>query len=196
MKKIMFSSHFGLTEDVIARLKTHTRRIAPDNTPVGFWGETEAKARYKVGEIVAIAQSYKDAGVRFIPGEYDEFGCYDFPAEQTNGWNNKMFVRADLMPHQIRINDIRLERLQEISDEDCIKEGVVKVVHKCPSEVPQYITHYYPCRFFKECADSLGWGRMYDTPQKAFAVLIDMVSGEGTWESNPFVFVYEFKLIK
>ncbi len=196
MKKMMFNSHFGLTDDVIARLKTHTRRIAPDDTPIGFWGATEAKARYKVGEIVAVAQSYKDAGVRFIPGEDDEFGCYDFPAEQTNGWNNKMFVRADLMPHQIRINDIRFERLQEISDEDCIKEGVVKVVHKSPTEAPQYITRYYPCRFMKECADRLGWGRTYETPQKAYAALIDMVFGEGTWEFNPFVFVYDFNLVK
>lgn len=30
---------------------------------------------------------------------------------------------------------------------------------------------------------------------KAFAALIDKVSGKGTWDSNPWVFVYEFKLI-
>ena len=226
MKKIMFSSHFGLTEDVIARHKTQTRRII--TCPKTFKGEWVAGfhvykhqsdgailewpslynadestidggyilPKYKVGEIVAIAQSYKDAGILSIPEEDDEFGCYDFPTEQTNGWNNKMFVRADLMPHQIRINDIRVERLQEISDEDCIKEGVVKVVPKSPTKAPQYITRYYPCRFMKECADRLGWGRTYETPQKAYAALIDMISGEGTWEANPFVFVYDFNLVK
>lgn len=35
----------------------------------------------------------------------------------------------------------------------------------------------------------------FDTPREAFAALIDKVSGKGTWESNPYVFVYEFKLI-
>jgi hypothetical protein len=36
----------------------------------------------------------------------------------------------------------------------------------------------------------------YLTPRQAFAALIDKVSGKGTWESNPYVFVYEFELEK
>ena len=28
-----------------------------------------------------------------------------------------------------------------------------------------------------------------------YSVLIDKISGKGTWESNPYVFVYDFKLI-
>lgn len=48
----------------------------------------------------------------------------------------------------------------------------------------------------KEAADKLGWGRSYSTPQYAYADLIDKVSGEGTWESNPWVWVYEFELMK
>ena len=34
----------------------------------------------------------------------------------------------------------------------------------------------------------------YFSPRDAFADLIDKVSGKGTWEENPFVWVYEFKL--
>lgn len=33
-------------------------------------------------------------------------------------------------------------------------------------------------------------------PKEAFAALIDKVSSKGTWESNPYVFVYEFELVK
>lgn len=131
MKKILFSDKFGLTEAVLSGRKTQTRRIIPNRTGVrespfvlsglednhGY----ELKPKYQIGEIVAIAQSYEDAGVDFIPEEDDEFGCYDFPTQQTNGWNNKMFVRADLMPHQIRINGVRVERLQDITDEDITK---------------------------------------------------------------------------
>lgn len=156
----------------------------------------KAHAPFKVGEIVAIAQSYKDAGVIHIPCEDDEFGCYDFPAEQTHGWNNKMFVRADLMSHNIQIKGHKVERLQDISDEDCIKEGVVKVIHTIHTKKPQYLTKYYPCQYLKECADKVGWGRTYSTPRKAFATLIDKVSGKGTWDSNPYVFAYEFELVK
>ena len=36
----------------------------------------------------------------------------------------------------------------------------------------------------------------FDTPREAFAALIDKVSGKGTWESNPYVWAYEFELMK
>jgi hypothetical protein len=107
-----------------------------------------------------------------------------------------MFVKAELMPYQIKITNVRIQRLQDISDEDCLAEGVVKIVHSIPTKAPQYITGYYPSMLLKEAADKLGWGRSYSTPQYAYADLIDKVSGEGTWESNPWVWVYEFELMK
>lgn len=38
-----------------------------------------------------------------------------------------------------------------------------------------------------------GW---YNTQREAFAILIDKVSGRGTWERNPWVVVCEFELVK
>lgn len=35
-----------------------------------------------------------------------------------------MYVRAEMMPHQIRIIGIRCERLRDISDASCLKEGI------------------------------------------------------------------------
>lgn len=32
--------------------------------------------------------------------------------------------------------------------------------------------------------------------QEAYAALIDKISGKGTWEGNPWVFVYDFELVK
>lgn len=92
-----------------------------------------------------------------------------------------MFVRADLMPHHIRITDIKIERLQDISDEDCLKEGIFKW-DAGQKDIPFYSFHY------ADIPD-------YSNPCDAFAELIDKVSGKGTWESNPYVFVYEFELI-
>ncbi len=212
MKKILFNDKFGLTEAVLSGRKTQTRRIIPKSllnacdlteNPIVFrdanddwWDLRKSKYAYQVGEIVAVAQAYKDAGVIHIPCEDDEFGCYDFPAEQTHGWDNKILVRANLMPHQIRITNVRVEKLQEISDEDCLKEGVVKIVHRISTEAEQYTTRYYPCQYLKDCADDVGWGLTYATPQQAYAHLIDAISGKETWASNPHVFVYDFELIK
>lgn len=100
-----------------------------------------------------------------------------------------MFVRSDLMPHQIRITGIRCERLQDISDEECLREGVgVSATDNLvgfPIAIP---FNYYIGRDEK--------GYRYVTPREAFSVLIDKISGRGTWQSNPYVWVYEFELIK
>ena len=104
--------------------------------------------------------------------------------EMGAGWNNKLFVRADLMPHHIRITDIKVERLQNISDEDSLKEGINK--GQCGS----VDTHFMDVYYYK------GDIQPYCTPREAFAALIDKVSGKGTWESNPYVWAYEFELMK
>lgn len=155
------------------------------------------KPRYNVGEVVAIAQSYRDVeqGGYPIDSRYDAFRTAnweygeDGALKSSKGWNNKLFTHADFMPHHIRITDIKIERLQDISDEDCLREGV------------ELNTRQYEYDGTKKyCVCGLGHWRAigctdFDTPREAFAALIDKVSSKGTWESNPYVFVYEFKLI-
>jgi len=189
----MFNNLYGLTQAVLDGRKWKTRRICKEQH-WSFYDLVNAnendsflfeQPKYKVGEVVAVAQSYKDAGVHSIPEEDDEFGCYDFPAEQTNGWTNKMFVRADLMPHQIRITNVRVERLQDISDEDCLAEGIEKVA-EC-EDLYRVAVHHKSGKYSYLSGNS---------PHETYAALIDRISGKGTWESNPYVFAYTFELVK
>lgn len=220
MKKIMFNDKYGLTQAVLEGRKTMTRRIikCPSNAfgfvvmrnGVGNWfvetyddderpiGYIEPV--YNEGEVVAIAQNYKDAGwdadtlqeayvkTPTIFPDLDECekmsGIIDLPFKYHKGWNNKMFVKADLMPHAIEITDIKVERLQDISEEDCLKEGIETW------ESPYYLE---PCYRLPIVGDKV---ISYIKPREAFAFLINKVSGKGTWQSNPWVFAYEFKLIK
>lgn len=203
----MFNDRFGLTQAVLEGRKTMTRRIVTyplkfrgvnvagyfvckrpsgEVTEICMYDEDERMIdggqilpKYKVGEVVAIAQSYKDCGN--IPDyELDEDGYPIMPKE--SGFFNKMFVKADLMPHHIEITDIKVERLQDISDEDCLKEGIYEDAGD----------DEFPPSIFYEFEGNKDDG--FDTPREAFAALIDKVSGKGTWESNPYVWVYEFKL--
>ena len=191
MKKIMFNDKYGLTQAVLEGRKTQTRRIVyTQNGFVVFDGEdfqlkkldngqalltlcnNEFKtANYKIGEEVAIAQRYSDIA--------DTHGQ---ELAQQPGWKNKMFVRADLMAHHIRITNIRVERLQDISEEDCLKEGIWR-----GDNVGLEGTTYW----YHGLANS-----SFRTAQEAYAALIDKISGKGTWEGNPWVFVYDFELVK
>lgn len=189
MKKIMFNDRYGLTQAVLDGRKTMTRRIVPDGTPLGNWEETVKKSRYKVGEVVAVAQSYhalNKAG--YVAPEWLDHTC-----ESSAGYKNKMFVRADLMPHRIRITNIKVERLQDISDDDCLKEGVQK------GFIGYYVDGLKTKDWEKESHFETADGKtfkLFPYPQEAFAGIIDKVCGKGTWDSNPYVFVYEFELLK
>ena len=176
MKKIYFNDKFGSTRAVLDGRKTITRRIVPFT----YCKDKIHLSRYKVGEVVAIAQSYETV--------YHEQGLETLDMlvsgwKYSKGWRNKLFVCADFMSHHIRITDIKVERLQDISDEDCLKEGTYE----------DSGDDKYPPSIFYEFEGNEDDG--FDTPREAFAALIDKVSGKGTWESNPYVFVYEFKLI-
>ena len=196
----MFNDRYGLTQAVISGRKTVTRRIVDPQgkyEELRWWqpclefeeclyGYTENEGweviepRYNVGEIVAVAQRY-DSFLHPNNGviEHD----YQTTALASKGWDNKMFVKADLMPHQIQIRDLRIERLQDISD-DYFKEGITLLASADDGRIQwgyadEHLRYY-----------------MFDSPREAFASLIDKVSGRGTWDRNPFVWRIEFKLVK
>ena len=192
MKKIMFNDKYCLTKAVLDGAKTMTRRSVPLSLlekydvwyedfiykPVGeekYLSVEEyvsKRTAYKVGEVVAIAQSYHNLN----KSGYTAPEWLDHVCESSAGYENKMFIRADLMPHHIRITDVKVERLRNISEEDALREGVLKLASGF---------YYLP--------NGGGWA--FSTPRRAFAYLIDKVSGKGTWESNPWVAAYSFELV-
>ena len=220
MKKIMFNDRYGLTQAVLEGKKTMTRRIIPDieidwvrrgrvTLPVGgfendvlfmnvrsilpdagisdYSAPAKYQPRYERGEEVAVAQCYKDIDYRGIVAYEDASDIQPgmvrlIPAQKSAGWTNKMFVRADLMEETIRITDIQLQRLNNITDEDCLKEGVEK---------------WIDCYIVSGIMENQGKNNVcFDTPREAFAALIDRISGKGTWQRNPWVYAYEFELLK
>ena len=209
MKKIMFNDKYGLTQAVLEGRKTMTRRVI--SYPSKFRGQNVAGyyvcrkpsgelvevclhdedermidagqifPNFQVGEVVAIAQSYKDSG--YTPDSLDRHPkdlSIRGLMKDSAGWNNKMFVKSYACKHHIKITNIKVERLQEISDDDCLKEGIFEW-NAGQKDIPFYSFSY------ADIPD-------YFSPRDAFADLIDKVSGKGTWEENPFVWVYAFKL--
>lgn len=194
MKKIAFSTRYGLEQAVIAGTKTMTRRIVPAGTlrmakmEVDTHGgdlleRIKDHSLYMWRDEVAIAQSYSSIVEQDPENDYGNYYIKQF--KYTPAWTNKMFVKANFMPHRIRITDIRVERLRDISDDDCMKEGIRQsVVEYGDKKIVQWT-------YFDEKRTT--W---FDSPRDAFAALIDRISGRGTWQRNPWVFVYEFELMK
>lgn len=212
MKKIMFNDKFRLTQAVLEGKKTQTRRIithpktfhgkdvfgfyvykrATDSvvTEVCMYDEDEISIdegqilpKYKVGEVVAVAQSMCDVYAEWDmvhAGKDTKSLMKKFGGSPC--FNNKMFVKASEMPHQIRITNVRIERLQDISDDDCLKEGI--------KEFDTHSTANGKAYTFD------GVNESWRTPREAFANLINKVSRKDVWSENPYVFVYDFELVK
>lgn len=199
MQKRMFNDRHGLTNLVLSGKKTQTRDVIKiqderinhlrgwnldyEFAEFGRAGEEPLRvcSKYYVGEKVAVAQSYQKA---YPNADFEMVDKWTFMTESA-GWKNKMFVKPDLMPHAIKITKIRFERLQDISDEDCLKEGIIEHTAEIIPNYPPY-TQY--CCGISEV--------FCDTPRQAFAALIDKINGKGTWERNPYVWVYDFELVK
>lgn len=212
-KKIMFNDKYCLTKAVLDGTKTMTRRkftltldkkvdsklirVYPSKVffDNGKWlfdydGRIynlpkENYPRYGVGEVVAIAQSYKelyshdDVRVKFNPF---------FDMTESAGWNNKLFVESQYMKHHIKITDVKVERLQDISDDDIMREGIRKE------------SFAGGCMFCYNKAYIRNGNRRIEpiynsTPRRAFASLMYKIIGGRTWESNPWVVAYSFELV-
>ncbi|MCG3706415.1 hypothetical protein L5F43_07945 [Aliarcobacter butzleri] len=86
----------------------------------------------------------------------------------------------------LKVTNVRVERLQDISDEDCIKEGIVEVTKD--NQVFKF------CIYDKKDYSSTPWQDMPRNPQKVYKKLWNSIAKDGyKWEDNPYVFVYEFE---
>lgn len=215
MKGICFIE--PLHNKTVKKIKVQTRRIIPEQfkwsdfrllavssgeiTAIcpyedGITYENERKyPRYKIGDILYLKEPYIDDSDMFFTAfpiheilTYNggtilyQYGNDTSILDSVYGdrvkWKNKLFMPAYAARHYIEIIAVRGERLQDISNQDCIKEGIYK-----------HISHarVYWMNGFD--------GLMYETPRYAYEALINKINGKGTWDSNPWVWVYDYELI-
>ena len=201
MKRISFKDSEGLhlTQAVLDGYKTMTRRAVrglPEHFVVGGrsistgkWGvqlkdgtRQWLRPPYEVGDVVAIQQAYRDAIGEF----FFEGSSVEKKFKHTAGWTNKMFVKAEYMPHHIRITDVSVERLQDISNKDCMREGITRV-----QPITKNNSVMLPFYMIKKSQPTIASLFI----KEVFAKLIDKVCGRGTWDRNPLVWVYSFELV-
>lgn len=219
MKKIMFNDKYCLTDAVLDGTKTMTRRVCTltltdantmDEVEIediylkdGVWMfkfrnkefhlPKENYPKYQVGDIVAISQSYSECTCD-IPEKYISKYKDGKMVGYSAGWSNKMFVKAEYMPNTLRIINVKAERLQDISNEDCIKEGIEYVGDSMANGLNDYFYHYHNENLKPERRHQrVG---MFCSAREALHYLIDDISGRGTWSRNKWNWVYEFELIK
>jgi hypothetical protein len=172
MQKIMFNDRYELTNLVLSGQKTQTRILV------------KAKDEFLDGEF-----NWDSAGTMITfcrnEKEFIDIKSPYFFGEELSVTIHKNNHTPNDIDNIITITDIRFEKLQDISDEDCLAEGIEKMIVGC---------EYYCYSFLSPNPNKI-W-EDFKSPRQAFAALIDKINGKGTWASNPYVWVYDFELVK
>lgn len=162
--------------------------------------EHKVRAYHTVGETIAVGQSYRDAGIpsdTIMEGKavrqgennaewrdswYGQDG--EWYIDQLRGWLDKTLTKPDIMPNRVVMINVSCERIQGITEDDCIKEGL-----RFEDGLWRYGSgenDFYMPKYASE----------EKSPITAFHKMIDEAYGEGTWDRNPYAIAYEFELEK
>ncbi|MDW9726348.1 hypothetical protein GOB91_29305 [Sinorhizobium meliloti] len=200
---------------LLADRKTQTRRLCKDQPPPGVtiirrtirpFGKEPYHAferRTKFGNFggevpVKISRGdrlwVKETHARVGDNGDDHMACPDLTRlvyyraddvqPELSRWRPSIFMRRQDSRLTLIVTDVRVERLQDITNEDCIAEGVP--VH--PNENAPRVGPTQDA-FAREHGLISHYGASYRR-------VWEDINGNGSWDANPWVVAYSFRVIK
>lgn len=174
----------------------------------GWFGDEEGEVQffsgYAPGDRLWVRESYYQRGHwepvegtrtkggrqkwAFVPADY--FYTFDEPAEYRKGrhhkdpatvaWHKRLgrFMPRSFSRLTLTVTDVRVERLQDISEADAIAEGI------------EHVTITNSGHFYRNFQNP-------DCPLMAYGAyrsLWDSINGDGAWEANPWVTAISFSI--
>lgn len=158
-RPILFSG--PMVRALLDGTKTQTRRLFADRDVNGDELHDETMRERNAAEIFYRADDART---------YETDGCWR-PSIHMPRWASRI---------TLEITGVRVQRLQDISAEDCIAEGIEETM------AGRY-------RIYGREAD----GRDVDrSPRTSYASLWESINGAGSWGANPWVWALAFKRIR
>ncbi|WP_444905342.1 hypothetical protein ACJJIU_22225 (plasmid) [Microbulbifer sp. CnH-101-E] len=118
----------------------------------------------------------------------DAVRCYDCDGmEQPIKWKPSIHMPRWASRITLEITTVRVERIQDISEEDAKAEGLRW--HSLYREWGGVELH-------PDSRPNLLQWRWYDNPIEAFKNLWESINGAGSWDQNPWVWVIEFRRVE
>jgi hypothetical protein len=99
-----------------------------------------------------------------------------------DGWRPSIFMPRKASRITLEITAVRLERLQEISEEAAIAEGVELAYRDVPAAMGG-------CRAWRDYSDRSPW---HSSAWASYRSLWESINGPGSWAANPWVWVISF----
>lgn len=189
-RPILFSG--AMVRALLAGTKTQTRRVVKplpitlnrDTNSLEVDDENIANGRFakqvpcpygQTGDRLWVRETWA-YGIHAMAAKRDENGPFVYAAEGTtqgrlcDRWRPSIYMPRWASRITLEITDVRVERLQDISPDDCIAEGAWPIAHR-----------------------ELGRGH---EAVATYQTLWESINGPGSWDANPWVWVVEFRRIE
>jgi hypothetical protein len=167
--------------------KTQTRRIVKD-VLLQKYKDTDDddflkvsmldSQKPKIGEIIWVRETFSQKEDRLI---YRSQVCSKYDLPDGFKWKPSLFMPKSICRLFLEITNIRLERLYDISETDAIAEGIMP-------EMSDFTFQMYE-NYNKE-------GYRYVNAKDSYKSLWILINGQKSWDENPYVWVYDFKLVE
>ena len=192
---------------ILAGRKTQTRRIIKPQPPEGYsflglYGprltavfttepsgirDVPATLPYMPGDRLWVREAFALVGnvdpgwVLYRASGYDaeceRHGFSNFPPESEVKWRPSIHMPRWASRITLAVTEVRVQRLQDISEEDAKAEGVEQ------NDVGLWKDY---------AGDEIGWG----WPVESFCSLWASIHGPGAWDANPWVAAITFERVK
>ena len=193
MKPIIFST--PMVRAILEGRKTQTRRVikiddAPENWKISIAGTSIVRTepydvklpRYAAGDILWVRETWAKrihSDNRYYYKADNNLGAI-FNREDDK-WRSPIFMPREAARIFLQVTNVRVERLQDITEEDAIAEGLnigtVDNEKYAKNNAYRLLADNLPVAMFADLWDSLNAKRGYG------------------WEKNPWVWVIEFEKI-
>lgn len=137
------------------------------------------------------ALTHSDPGVQALA----DLGFYRADDGTVDGeisrWQSSIHMPRRLSRLTLIVTDVRVERLQDISEDDAIAEGTIwrNVIIGCHGATGRHV-EITADRYWHGAEDDDNEG--HESAVDAYIDLWDHINGEGAWEANPWVTVTTF----
>lgn len=148
------------------------------------------KPPYQVGDILYIRETWREYNGKYFfmanePKEYDDY-------KTSPKWKPSIHMPKESARIWLKVTDVRVERLQDITEEDAIKEGCKGI----PCEHHGYTVGGGMCG----CTDCMNTGWLEPPTLEFMDIWNSTIKKQDLdrygWDANPWVWVIEFERIE
>lgn len=188
--KWRFDGHAFDSDDEDPTQDMYFEKLDNDRNPTEYYVQIYPK--YKIGDQLWVKETFSFAPLtKETKPFYPDLSDYIYKAGSFVNvkWKSSLFMPKAAARIWLEVTNVRCERLQNITPEDCIAEGIMPLnmsAAQLAEQGQKYFDYSKPKQHFVDGLD----------PFWSFNSLWCSINGGDSWDLNPWVFVYEFKIIK